>query len=146
MNKTLKITNIVLSCCTLISIIFAVLLFKLNQQETFPNWLQLTYGSLLAITGMGVYLALLIVGSIMIHLYRTKKCLNRLVLINAILNIVYGVGYVICTAISHATGTWAEIFTIVMDVLSLGLIGLSSLIYQKDLVAINDEKLEENLD
>ncbi len=145
MNKNLKITNIVLSCCTLISIIFAALLFNLNQQEIIPTSLQLTYGSLLAITGIGVYLSLLVVGSITIHLYRKGKEQDKLVLVDSVLNIIFGISYIIGTAISHATGTWAEIFTIVMDVLSLTLIALSFMIYQKTLIPNNYEKLEENL-
>ncbi len=143
MNKALRITNIVFSSLTLVSIIFAALLFNLNQQTSIPEWLQLTYGSLLGITGMGVYIGLLVIGSIMIHLFRSNKEQDKLVLIDGILNIIFGISYIIGTAISHATGTWAEIFTIVMDCLSLGLIYLSIMIHQKKIYENTPKNYEE---
>ncbi len=143
MNKSLRITNIVFSSLTLISIIFAALLFNLNQQESIPEWLQLTYGSLLGITGMGIYLGLLVIGSIMVHLFRVKKEQDRIILIDGILNIIFGISYVIGTAISHATGTWAEIFTIVMDCLSLSLIYLSIMIHQKKIYENTPKNYDE---
>ncbi len=134
MNKALKISNIVFASITLISIIFASLLFNLNST---PNGyvssntqLELIYGALLGSFGMGSYLGLLIIGSIMVHLYRTKKDGSKTVLINGILNIIFGAAYIIGTAISHMLGGWAEILTMVMDCLSIGLIYLSILVYQ----------------
>lgn len=133
MKKSLMIVNIVFSCLTVLSIIFAGLFYWSSSTDQ-PRSIDLSMEIMLAISGMVPYLGVFITGCFMFYLGRGNGLVRPLIKVDSILDIIIGAIVVIGTVICHAISSDShhlEIFTMVMGIGSISLIILSVIAYKQ---------------